>query len=44
MLQGCRLLKRCLNQPAGHCVAGVQAVEAVSEVTCRHWFAEVQAG
>ena len=24
--QGCKLFKRCLNLPAGHCVAGVQAV------------------
>ena len=44
MLQGCRLFKRCPNQPAEHCVAGVQAVKAVSEVTCWHWFAGVQAG
>ena len=26
VLQGCRLFKRCQNLPAGHCVAGVQAV------------------
>ena len=25
-LQGCRLVKRCLNLPSGHCGAGVQAV------------------
>ena len=44
MLQGCRLFKRCPNQPAGHFVAGVQAVKRVSEVPCRHWCAGVQAG
>ena len=33
MLQGCRLFKRCLNLPAGTCVAGVQVVKVVSEVT-----------
>ena len=26
VLQGCRLFKRCQNLPAGHCVAGVQAI------------------
>ena len=26
VLQGCRLFKLCRNLPAGHCVAGVQAV------------------
>ena len=35
VLQGCRLLKRCQNRPAGHYVAGVQAVYTVSESTCR---------
>ena len=34
MLQGCRLLKRCPNLPARHCVAEVKAVKAVSEPTC----------
>ena len=34
MLLGCRLFKQCTNLPAGHCVAGVQAVSAVSEHTC----------
>ena len=33
VLQGCRLLKRCLNLPARHFVAGVQAVQAVSKHT-----------
>ena len=35
VLQGCRLLKRCQNLPAWHCVAGVQTVYVVSEPTCR---------
>ena len=35
MLPGCRLFKGCQNLPAGHCVAGVQAVEAVLEHTCQ---------
>ena len=35
MLQGCRLLKHCLNLPAGHCVTGVQAVKALLEPSCR---------
>ena len=35
VLQWCRLFKRCWNLPAGHCVTGVQAVEAMSEPTCR---------
>ena len=26
VLQGCRMFKRCRNQPAAHCVAGVQDV------------------
>ena len=30
-----RLLKLCRNLPARHCVAGVQAVLAMSEPTCR---------
>ena len=34
MGQGCRLFKWCLNLPAGNCVAGVQAVSAVSEPSC----------
>ena len=34
MLQGCRLFQQCLNLPAGHCVAVVQAVYVVSEPTC----------
>ena len=42
VLQGCRMLKWCLNLPAGHCVAGMQAVEAVSEPTSRHCVAGVQ--
>ena len=35
VLQGYRLLKRCRNLPAGNCVAGLQAVSAVLEPTCR---------
>ena len=35
MLQGFSLFKRCQKLPAGHCVAGVQAVQGVSEPTCR---------
>ena len=35
VLQGCRLYKRCRNLPAGHCATVVQAVETVSEPTCR---------
>ena len=31
--QMCRLFKRCLNIPPGHCGSGVQAVLAVSEPT-----------
>ena len=34
MLQGCRLFPQCQNLPAGHCVAGVQTVSAMSEPTC----------
>ena len=34
MVQWCRLLKRCRNLPAGHCVTVVKAVLAVSESTC----------
>ena len=30
-----RLIKLCRNLPARHCVAGVQAVLAISEPTCR---------
>ena len=30
-----RLFKLCQNLPAWHCVAGVQAVLAMSEPTCR---------
>ena len=30
-----RLFKQCRNLPAHHCVAGVQAVLAISEPTCR---------
>ena len=30
-----RLFKLCQNLPARHCVAGVQAVLAMSEPTCR---------
>ena len=30
-----RLFKLCLNLPARHCVAGVPAVFAISEPTCR---------
>ena len=26
VLQGCRMFQQCLNLPAGHCVAVVQAV------------------
>ena len=35
VLQGCRLLQHCLNLPTMHCVAGVQAVLAMAEPTCR---------
>ena len=35
VLQWCRLLKRCWNLPAGHCVTVVKAVLAMSESTCR---------
>ena len=35
MFQWYRLFKRCQNLPAGHCVAGVQTVKAVSEPICR---------
>ena len=35
VLQGYRMFKRCRTLPAGHCVAGVKAVEAVSEPTCQ---------
>ena len=35
MLHWCRLLKRCQNLPAWHCVIVVQTVSAVSESTCR---------
>ena len=35
VLQGCRLLLHCLNLPTMHCVAGVQAVLAMAEPTCR---------
>ena len=31
MLKGCRLFKQCRSLPAGHCVAGVQTVSAMSE-------------
>ena len=34
VLQGCRLFQQCLNLPAGHCVAVVQAVYVLSEPTC----------
>ena len=37
VLQGCRLLKCCWNLPALHCVAEVQAVQAVAEPTCRSY-------
>ena len=33
------MFKQCWNLPAGHCVAGVQAVKAMLEPTCRVlWF------
>ena len=35
VLQWCRLFKQCLNLPAGHCVAVVQAVQKVLERTCQ---------
>ena len=35
VLQGCRLFERCRNLPAGHCVAVVKAVLAMSEPTCQ---------
>ena len=34
VLQWCRLFKQCLNLPAGHSVAVVKAVLAMSESTC----------
>ena len=34
VLQGFRLFKQCWSQPAGHCVAGVQTISAMSEPTC----------
>ena len=34
VLQGCRLFKRCLKLPAGHCVTVVKAALAMSEPTC----------
>ena len=43
VLPGCRLFKRCWNLPGGPCVAGVQAVKAVLEPTCRVLCAGVQA-
>ena len=33
VMQGCRLLKRCQNLPAGHCVTVVKAALAMSEPT-----------
>ena len=33
MLQGCRLFKQYQNLPTGHCVAGLQAIQVVSEPT-----------
>ena len=33
VLQGCRLYKRCLHLPTGHCVTVVQTVLAMSEPT-----------
>ena len=35
VLQGCRLLKKCQKQPAGHCVTVVKALLAMSESTCQ---------
>ena len=35
VLQGCTLVKQCRSLPAGHCVAGVQTVSAMSEPTSR---------
>ena len=32
---GVQVFKQCQNLPAGHCVAGLQAVSAVSEPTCQ---------
>ena len=29
------MFTQCLNLPAGHCIAGVKDVKAVSEPTCR---------
>ena len=43
VLQGCRLFKRCLNLPAGHCVAIVQAFKVVSEHSSQALWAGVQA-
>ena len=34
VMQGCRLIKRCHNLPAGHCVTVVKAALAMSEPTC----------
>ena len=38
-----RRFKLCQNLPARHCDAGVQAVLAISEPTCRAPFTGVQA-
>ena len=35
VLQGCRLFKQCQSLLAGHCVARVQTVSAMSEPTCQ---------
>ena len=42
VLQGCKLFKRCRNLPAWHCVAGVQAVQVVSDLPAGHCVAVVQ--
>ena len=34
VLQGCSLFKACRNLPAGHCIAGKQAVLVVLEPNC----------
>ena len=35
VLQGCRLFKHCRNLPTRDCIAEVQAVLAMSELTCQ---------
>ena len=42
-LQWCRLVKRCQNLPAQHCVAGVQTVKVVSALPAGHCVTVVKA-